>query len=373
MLPPYAPPVYHSVENFQDYGISSCIVPPPVFDPTDLPPPYSSQNPSLAESQYSLSSPESSSAGPPPFSAGQETEVHFQPVRTNFQAVNHDQEESVAQAPPPATCSTPSGVIHLEGGSPPWEAPSNPVSHIDLLSASGSSDLSCNFNNGPSSDREAGHQADITDSSGHKTVISRVIPFKVHRPTCSTSRIQAELSELVRASTGSKKRTSSLGLIQQETSTRDMANARPVAATFSCPVRATTILSLRTRSRSLGENSIYVNSFEVMARPPPNVGLPADESALKPSTTDSYFNTRNAQQRALRKGTTPHKGDALIELHGSRRSEQRKERGKHRRRRHAHNIPKHKEKRNVNSELVAGSQVNCGHEASVPPGKETVV
>ncbi|KAJ7394019.1 hypothetical protein OS493_003692 [Desmophyllum pertusum] len=205
MLPPYAPPVYHSVENFQDYGISSCIVPPPVFDPTDLPPPYSSQNPSLAESQYSLSSPESSSAGPPPFSAGQETEVHFQPVRTNFQAVNHDQEESVAQAPPPATCSTPSGVIHLEGGSPPWEAPSNPVSHIDLLSASGSSDLSCNFNNGPSSDREAGHQADITDSSGHKTVISRVIPFKVHRPTCSTSRIQAELSELVRASTGSKK------------------------------------------------------------------------------------------------------------------------------------------------------------------------
>lgn len=365
MLPPYAPPVYHSVENFQDYGMSSCIVPPPVFDPTDLPPPYSSQNPSLAESQYSLSSPESSSSQQ--ITADRQTEVHFQPVQSSCQTVNHDQ-DPVAEAPPSTTCSTPSGVIHLGGGSPPWDTQSNPdVDSMELLSASGSSDVSSNSYDRNSSDGEH-RQAYVIDSHGHKAVISRVIPFKVHHPTCSTSRIQAELPELARASTGSRKRTSSLGLIQ-ETSPKDLVNARPVRTTSGSPVRGTTILSLRTRSRSLGENSIYVNSFEVMTRPPPNRRLPADEPH-KPYSTDSYLNRRNAHQR-LKKGTT-HRGDTLIALQGSRRSEQRKERGKHRRRRHSHNILKHKGKRNVNCELV-DSQVNCGHEASVSPGKETIV
>lgn len=338
--------------------MSSCIVPPPVFDPTDLPPPYSSQNPSLTESQYSLSSPESSNSQTQ-FSAGQDTEVHLQ-------AENNDQ-DLVSQAPPSTTCSTPSGVIYLESGSPSWDSHSNSaVDSIDLLQASGSSDLLSNSNDRNSSDRE--HlQTDIIDSHGHRMVINRAIPFKVHRPTCSTSRIQAELTELVRASAGSRKRTSSLGLIQ-ETSTRDMVNTRPVRTTSSSHVRGTTILSLRTRSRSLGESSIYVNSFEVI-RPPPNMRLPADEPR-KPSSADSYFNARNSHHR-LRRGTT-HKGDALIALNGSRHSEQRKERGKHRRRRHAHNIPKHKGKRYLNCEL-ADYPVNCGHESSATQGKETIV
>lgn len=51
----YAPPVYHSVDNLQAFGTTPYIVPPPVFDPTDFPPPYSSRNPSLSNSHSSLS------------------------------------------------------------------------------------------------------------------------------------------------------------------------------------------------------------------------------------------------------------------------------------------------------------------------------
>ncbi|EDO41456.1 predicted protein [Nematostella vectensis] len=54
MLPPYAPPVYRSVDNFQDFGATSYIVPPPVFDPTDLPPPYSSRDASMTGSRLSM-------------------------------------------------------------------------------------------------------------------------------------------------------------------------------------------------------------------------------------------------------------------------------------------------------------------------------
>ena len=328
-------------------------MPPPVFDPTDLPPPYSSQNPSMTESQFSLSSPESSNSQTH-FPACQGTEVRSQ-------TENHDQ-DLVLQAPLSTTCGTPSGVIYLESDSPSWDVHANSaVDSIDLLSASGSSDLSSNSNDRISTDRE--HlQTDITDSHDHSIVVSRTIPFKVHRPTSSTSRTQAELSELVKASTGSRKRTSSLGLIE-ETSTRDTVNSRPVRTTSGSPSRGTTILSLRTRSRSLGESSIYVNSFEVI-RPPPNMRVPADEPH-KPSSTDSYFNTRNARYR-VRRGTT-HKGDAPIALHGGRHSEQRRERSKHKRRRHAH-----KGKRYLNCELVDYPE-NCIPESSVTQGKETIV
>lgn len=54
VLPPYAPPIYRSVDNVQDCGATPYIVPPPVFDPTDLPPPYSSRNASLSSSGISL-------------------------------------------------------------------------------------------------------------------------------------------------------------------------------------------------------------------------------------------------------------------------------------------------------------------------------
>ena len=258
-------------------------------------------------------------------------------------------------------------VIYLPSDSPSWDAQSNSaVDSIDLHSAGGSSDLSSNSSDRVSSDRQ--HiQTDITDSRDHSMITSRAMAFNGHRPTCSMPRIQAELSELVKTSTGARKRTSSLGLIQ-ETPTRDMLNTRPVRTTSGSHARGTTILSLRTRSRSLGESSIYVNSFEVI-RPPPNMRVPADEPR-KPSSTDSYLNTRNSCHR-LRRGTT-HKGDALIALHGGRHGEQRRERNKHRRRRHMHNIPKHKGKRYLNCELVDYPE-NCGPESSVTQGKETIV
>lgn len=362
MLPPYAPPVYHSVENFQEYGISSCIVPPPVFDPTDLPPPYSSQNPSLADSQNSLSSPESSNSQPQSYT-GPETDVHFQAVHTSCQAGNRDEELA---APPPVTRSSPSEGCHLQDSSVSWGGhPNNLSDSTELLSASGLSDLS-NTNYRSSSEQER-RQADVTQTNIYRTVVIGATPL-VNHPTCSSPRTQAEFSELVRASTRSRKRTSSLGLLP-ETSVKGTVNTRSVTAVSRSPVRGTPILSLRTRSRSLGENSIYVNSFEVMARPPPNMPLPADE-LLKPCNTGKLVNTRNAGHQRSRKGTVL-KGDSLKE-HNGRRGEQRKEKVKHRRRRHSHSIPRHKDKRNVTCELL-DSQVNRGHEDSATPGKETVV
>lgn len=56
MLPSYAPPAYRSFETFQDFSATSTfVVPPPVYDPTDFPPPYSSRDISVASSQISIS------------------------------------------------------------------------------------------------------------------------------------------------------------------------------------------------------------------------------------------------------------------------------------------------------------------------------
>ena len=51
---PYAPPMYRSAEHLQEYGTTHYIVPPPVFDPTDLPPPYSTRNPTFFNSSCSV-------------------------------------------------------------------------------------------------------------------------------------------------------------------------------------------------------------------------------------------------------------------------------------------------------------------------------
>ena len=450
MLPSYAPPVYHSVENFQDYGLSSCIVPPPVFDPTDLPPPYSSQNPSLAESQYSLSSPESSSSQHQ-FSIGQElTEVHFQPFHTNVQSAVHNQEQysvgqefteinfqpvhtnlqsaihnqehqysvgealtdvnfqpvhtnlqsaihnqehqfSVGQAltdvnfqpdhtklqsainnqeptvqrdEATATCGTPSGVIYLDDGDPPWNEQFSDVSQsTEHFSASDTSCLPSDFINKNFPDQE-GHHGDNMDLNGHETVRSKsrvVVPFKALHHSCSSSTIQRELTEVVPVCSRSKTRASSLG------GTKDAHVNVYRDTTPSCsPVRGTTILSLRTRSSSMGENSIYVNSFEVMARPPPNMRVPADEC----STTDCHFNSKNSENRLPK--ATAHQVDSLIKLQGNGLGEPTKERGRHRRRRHPQHVSRHKDKRNARHEL-ATSQGNSAHEDSTTPGKETIV
>lgn len=366
MLPSYAPPVYHSVENFQDYGLSSCIVPPPVFDPTDLPPPYSSQNPSLAESQYSLSSPESSTSQHQLSACQELTEIRFQAVHTSLQSAIYDQQPAVQGGETTATCTTPSGVIRLDGGDPPWDEHSEDVSRsTEHFSASSSSCLSSYSTNKTSLDREV-RRASSIDSNDYETLTSKsrvAVPLKAHHPSCST-RTQRELSKLVPECTGSKARASSLGSAENA-SPDSRVSVHPVTALPSSSLRGTKVLSLRARCSLLGEASIYVNSFEVMPRPPPNVRVPADEP-FKPFKTNNYFNTRIAEHR-LRKGSDP-----LIGLYGKRRSPQGKERGKHRRRRHPHSAPKHKEKQSASCE-VQTCQVNCAHEDPIPPGKETVV
>lgn len=350
MLPPYAPPVYHSVDNFQEYGLSSCIVPPPVFDPTDLPPPYSSQNPSLADSQNSLTSPESSNNLP----QSSETDVHFQPTHSRHQALNYDEE---LRAPPSATLSISREGCNLQDRGVPWNGHLNAMSDSsDLLTASASSDLSSSCNRCSSE-----QQTNVNDTDIYKTILIGATPLLNHP---AKSRIQAEFSELVEASSGSRRRTSSL----QETSTKDSVHARNVPAVSTSSARGTPILSLRTRSRSLGENAIYVNSFEVMARPPPNMRLPVDEQ-LKTCNTAKPVTTRNSH-RLTKKGT-PLKGDPSKD-HISNRSEQRKDKVKKRRRRHSHGISRHKERWNVNCQSL-NSQVNRGNDDSVTQGKETVV
>lgn len=56
MLPSCAPPAYRSFETFQEFSTtSSVVVAPPVYDPTDFPPPYSSRDVSVAGSHHSVS------------------------------------------------------------------------------------------------------------------------------------------------------------------------------------------------------------------------------------------------------------------------------------------------------------------------------
>ena len=363
-----------------------------MFDPTDLPPPYSSQNPSLAESQYSLSSPETSTSQVQEGPAGQDltgvhtslqsaiNQVHFPAgweltqVHTSVRSAIHDEPSTVQSDLAGTTCSTPGGVIHFEGGDPTWDEQSSSVSQgSELFLPSDTSCLSSDCTDEASPDREL-CRAEIIDLNSHETVNSKretvVVPLKAQHSSFSVTRLQAEFCELVPDVVVSKKRSSSL-LGSTQNGASDAQVNIPPGAMVSSPLRSATVLSLRTRCSSLGENSIYVNSFEVLARPPPNVRITPDEPG-KPFTTDGYFNTRNAKQR-LRKGATDD-DDTFIEAHGNGRSEQRKEKSRHRRRRHPRNVPKHKEKRNASSELPT-SEVNGAHahEDPVSPGKETIV
>lgn len=367
MLPSYAPPVYHSVENFQEYGLSSCIVPPPVFDPTDLPPPYSSQNPSLAESQYSLSSPESSTSQHQ-LSAGQE----LMEVCASLRSAVHDPEPNVERNEAAATCSTPTEVIRLDGGDLPWDEQVCGGSRItEIYSASGTSCLSDQSTNRNFPGQED-LQRDNMDLSEHETVRTEnrnVVPFASRHASCSIPKLQKDLPDILPERARAKVRASSLGTADDVSAVTQVI-VHPIKTSSSSPVRRTTILSLHTRCSSLGENSIYVNSFEVLARPPPNMRVPSDEPC-KDFTTDSYFNTRNDEER-LHQGDEL-QGETMIEHHRNGRNEQKKkEKAKHRRRKHPHKIPKPKKKKDIECELPT-SQVNCAHEDPISPGKETVV
>ena len=56
MMPSYPPPAYRSFETFQEFSATSTsVVPPPIYDPTDFPPPYSSRDVSVTGSQISIS------------------------------------------------------------------------------------------------------------------------------------------------------------------------------------------------------------------------------------------------------------------------------------------------------------------------------
>lgn len=370
VLPPYAPPVYHSVENFQDYGLSSCIVPPPVFDPTDLPPPYSSQNPSLAESQYSLSSPEYSPNQR--ISVVQElTEVDLQPARVNLEPAIQNSDVNAQSNEAAATCSIPSGVIRLDGGDPLWDKQVSVVSPgAEMFSASGASCLSPGSTNENVSEERDSHR-NSTDQNGRRTVITKsrdAVAFKLRHASCSVPRLQRDVSQILPGNTRPKARASSLATAQVASPNAQLS-IHPVMTSLSSdsPVRRTTILSLRTRCSSLGENSIYVNSFEVLGRPPPNVRVPSDEQC-KPFTSDSYFNTRN-HESCLQKQNT-HRADSLIENNRDGCSEHR-DRGKHRRRKHPNRATKEEEK--TDPPKLATIQVNCAHEDALLPGKETVV
>ena len=339
-----------------------------MFDPTDLPPPYSSQNPSLAESQYSLSSPESSTSQHQ-LSAGQE----LMELCTSLRSAIHDPEPNVERNEAAATCSTPTGVIDLDGGDLPWDEQVCGVSQVsEIYSASGTSCLS-----GESTNRnfpgQEDHQRDHMNLSGHETGRTEnrnVVPFASRHASRSNPKLQKDLPGILPECARSKVRASSLGTADDVSSVTQVI-VHPITTSSSSPVRRTTILSLHTRCSSLGENSIYVNSFEVLARPPPNMRVPSADEPCKPFTTDSDLNTRNDEE-CLHQGDAL-QGDAVIENHRNGRSEQKKkERGKHRRRRHPRKVPKQKEKRDIDCELP-NSQVNCAHKDPIPSGKETVV
>lgn len=339
-IPSYAPPVYHSIENFPDYGLSSCIVPPPVFDPTDLPPPYSSQNLSLAESQNSLSSPESSTSQNQ-ISIGQEvSELHTllqsPPIYDNGPRT----QSNGCKAP----CGTSNGVIHLVAGDP----------RLDR-EVVGESCESFAFTKTDCSDQENPLGGD-KGLLGRGTIGDDMKGIDVidERRGNSSPRLERHLCEIVPQN--ARTRSSTTRTSGDESQVTEASGNRGTP-TFNSPCQKSRKLSL-TRCSKLGENSIYVNSFEVLSRPPPNVRVPLEDSQLC-FTTNRYLNTRSAEQRLKR---------SFVEKH--RRSQKRIGRG--RRRRHGVEVLDQKRKPDAVLQLPA-SQVDCANEDSAFTGKESVV
>lgn len=367
-----------------------------MFDPTDLPPPYCSQNPSLADSQGSLTSPECSSCRAKyatdqdvsfvhtnlPSSVSQvhdSAKAHTTIQSTNTQGVDTNVQNAVTQVQFPAgrnpsepyvslhsavhnehstmqidndisTCSTPSGVVHLDAGNPPSDSQSVRVTQSSgQCLPSGTSCLSRDPKSWVSPDRELSCVAK-TDSHVNENAIGRnevrVVNIEAQHPSSTVTRSETEFCELV----------------------PDVSNLQrhnnPVS-TICSPVRGVTVLSLRARSSSLGENSIYVNSFEVLPRPPPNMRIPPEELGA-PSSADD-LNTKSAEKHLTKRASRSN--DALLEPRGIGRRERRKETTKHKRRKHLYDSPKRKDKRDPSD----NSKVNKGHEDSLASGKETIV
>lgn len=272
MLPPYAPPVYHSIENIPDYGLSSCIVPPPVFDPTDLPPPYSSQNPSLADSQTSLSSPADSSNQIP---IGQEiTESH-----TIFQSPIHDNHETTTRnddfIPP---LGTPSGVVHFTDGDLQWNKENKGDSKsLEIILATSNPSCSCNGMSSKDLSDQQSLPRDDKELDSRRTARNGTKgndAFGSYHASCSTLRLQRDVCENVPEN--ARARASSLGTTVSGSRVTQVS-IHPATPSLSSPCRRFTISSL-AKCNKLGENSIYLNSFEVLSKPPPNVRVPTDES-----------------------------------------------------------------------------------------------
>ena len=241
-----------------------------------------------------------------------------------------------------STCSTPSGVAHFEAGNPPSDSQSVRVTQSSgQCLPSGTSCLSPDPKSGFSSDR---------DSRVNENAIGRgevgVVNIEAQHPSSALTRSENEFCELV-------------------PDVSDLQRHNNPVSTICSPHRGVTVLSLRARSSSLGENSIYVNSFEVLPRPPPNMRIPPDELGA-PSSADD-LNTKSAEQHLTKRASRSN--DALLEQRGIGRRERRKETTRHKRRKHLYDSPKHKDKRDASDKC----KVNKGHEDSVASGKETIV
>ena len=367
-----------------------------MFDPTDLPPPYCSQNPSLADSQGSLTSPECSSCRvkystdqdlsfvhtnlPSSVSQVQNlAKAHTTIQNTNTQGVNTNVQNAVTQVQFPAgrdpsepymsfhsavhnehstmqidndisTCSTPSGIAHLAAGNPSSDSQSVRVTQSSgQCLTSGTSCLSRDPKRGFSSDRELSCVAK-TDSRVNENAICRdevgVVNIEAQHPSSALIRSETEFCEFV-------------------PDVSDLQRHNNPVSTICSLHRGVTVLSLRARSSSLGENSIYVNSFEVLPRPPPNMRIPPDELGA-PSSADD-LNTKSAEQHLTKRASRSN--DALLEPRGIGRRERRKETTRHKRRKHLYDSPKHKDKRDASDKC----KVNKGHEDPVASGRETIV
>ena len=250
-----------------------------------------------------------------------------------------------------STCSTSSEVPHLDAGDPPSDSQSVRVTQSSgQCLPSGASCLSRDPKSGVSPDRELSSVAK-TDSRVSENAIDRdevgVVNIEAPHPSSTLTRSETEFCELV-------------------PDVSDLQRHNNPVSTICLPLRGVTVLSLRARSSSLGENSIYVNSFEVLPRPPPNMRIPPNELGA-PSSADD-LNTKSAEQHLTKRASRSN--EALLEPRGiGRRGERGKETTSRKKRKHLYDSPKRKDKRDASDKC----EVNNGHEDSVSSGKETIV
>ena len=347
-------------------------MPPPVFDPTDLPPPYSSQNPSLAESQCSLSC-LGSSDSQQQFPVSQEIEGHFWPALAgDNQATNSSSSSRPERAPgsQPTLCNTTSGVVELEDCDRDWEEPLDPTSQIIEPVSHTNFDFSPNTQSYYFCHQRETMSTNI-DLTSFEADNGNANASSVQWPETSSSMTGMQHQEI--ANSVSNDLNSGERMLDRATEVllavvEAEVNVPPLSTPLSSPVRGNTIVSLRTRSKSLGDHSIYVNSFEVMSSPPPNVQVPDEEQVFSSLDTDEFNDKRNIL-KCLRKGAS-RQVISVTRRHFSRRAG---ERENNKRLKKPLNTSKEDRERSLH--IVENCAINrCGIRAtSITHGKETVL